>query len=263
MSPRRYFVKVARFKRLAPLSLLCLAALVLSSCGSSLLLISISASPTTGDTPLIVSFTAVVSAGLGGPFTFSWDFNNDGLTDATGQTTSATFKKSGDFTVVLKATDGFGQTATATVVISPRAIGPKIVIGEAVDPPDVLLSSGIVKISVENMPNGLQGMEVSAVANKFFTYDATVLRVTGISAVAPFGLDSFKIDNTTGRVTFIARAPAGGPFPSSAEVVRINVESVGPSGASSALGLGVRSLADGNNMPITGFSIIPGTARVR
>lgn len=263
MSPRRYFVQVARFKRFTLLSLLCLAAFTLSSCvGVPALLVSISASPTTGDTPLTVSFTAIVSSGLG-PFTFAWDFNNDGMTDATDQATSAAFKKSGDFTVTLNVTDSFGQTAIASVVISPRAIGPKVIVGEAVDPPDVLLSSGVVKISVENMPNGLQGMEVSAVANKFFTYDSGVLKVTGVSAMAPFGLDSFKIDNAAGKVTFIARAPAGGPFPSSAEIVRISVESVGPSGASSALGLAVRSLADGNNMPITGFSIIPGTARVR
>lgn len=263
MVPRGYSVEVTRYKRFTLLSLLGLAAFLLSSCvGVPPLLISIGASPTTGDTPLIVSFTAVVSSWLG-PFTFEWDFNNDGITDATGQTASATFKQSGDFTVVLRGTDSLGQTATATVVISPRAVGPKIVIGEAVDPPDVLLSSGVVKISAENMPKGLQGMEVSAVANKFFTYDPAVLRVTGIEAVAPFGLDSFKIDNTAGKVSFIARAPAGGPFPSSAEVVRINVESVGASGASSALGLAVRSLADSNNMPITGFSIIHGMARVR
>ncbi len=263
MAPRRYSVEVTHFKRFTLLLLLGLAAFTLSSCvGVPPLLISINASPTTGDTPLVVSFTAVVSSGLG-PFAFEWDFNNDGTTDATGQTTSAIFKRSGDFTVTLKVTDSFGQTAIATVVISPKAVGPKIVVGEAVDPPDVLLSSGIIKISVENMPNGLQGMEVSAVANKFFTYDPAVLKVTGISAVTPFGLDSFKIDNTAGKVGFIARAPAGGPFPVSAEIVRISVESVGASGASSALGLGVRNLADGNNMPITGFSIIPGMARVR
>lgn len=263
MAPGRYLFEVKHLKRLVLLSLFGLAAFALSSCGGiPPLLISISASPTTGDSPLVVSFTAMVYGGLE-PFTLAWDFNNDGITDATEQTTTATFKKSGDFTVTLKATDSFGQTAIATVVISPRAIGPKIIVGEAVDPPDVLLSNGVVKISVENMPNGLQGMEVSAVANKFFTYDPAVLRVTGVEAVAPFGLDSFKIDNATGRVTFIARTPAGGPFPSNAEIVRINVESVGASGASSALGLGVRNLADGNNLSITGFSIIPGTARVR
>lgn len=49
---------------------------------------------------------------------YQWDFNNDGVYDAEGATTSHTYTTKGTYTVTLKVTDSLGETDTDTCVIN-------------------------------------------------------------------------------------------------------------------------------------------------
>ena len=224
----------------------------------------IRASPTQGDTPLIVSFDGSASFDPDGQLaSFQWDFNSDGIPDATGPKATATFKKSGHFAIVLTVTDNAGARDSATVNISTKALGPKVIVGEAISPPDVELPGGVVKLSIENMPHGLQAIEVSAASGKFLTFDPKVVKAVSIQSVAPFQLDALRIDNTQGRVSFIARVTDSSSFPVDGEILRIRIESVGVRGATTPLKLEIANLVDGMGKSIVGFAVIPGSARIK
>jgi len=65
------------------------------------------ADPIKGDPPLSVFFNAKNSKDPdGGNLKYEWDFENDGVFDATGKTTSFEYTKIGKYTAILKVTDG-------------------------------------------------------------------------------------------------------------------------------------------------------------
>jgi PKD repeat protein len=66
-----------------------------------------SASQTVGTAPLTVNFTDA-STGTA-PFTYAWDFNNDGTVDSTGQNPSYTYNSIGTYSVKLTVTDAYGS----------------------------------------------------------------------------------------------------------------------------------------------------------
>jgi glucose/arabinose dehydrogenase len=90
----------------------------------------ISASPTTGDTPLTVAFDGSGSTDPEArPLTYSWDLNGDGtFGDATSPTTSHTYTSSGTYTASLRVTDDQGATDTASVTITVGNTAPVAVI---------------------------------------------------------------------------------------------------------------------------------------
>jgi PKD repeat protein len=71
-----------------------------------------SASPTSGDPPLTVQFTDLSS---GNPTSWSWDFENDGIVDATTQFPSHTYTVSGNYTAKLTVNGGSYQTVSISV----------------------------------------------------------------------------------------------------------------------------------------------------
>lgn len=78
---------------------------------------AVSASPTSGTVPLIVSFDAGASTDPDGDaLAYSWDFG-DGTT-ATGEVVQHTYTQAGSFTVVLTVTDGEGGSDTASISIA-------------------------------------------------------------------------------------------------------------------------------------------------
>ena len=76
----------------------------------------ISASPTTGNAPLTVTFNGAGSTDPeGGQLSYSWDLNGDGtFGDATAPTTSYTYSSSGTYQARLRVTDDQGATGNSS-----------------------------------------------------------------------------------------------------------------------------------------------------
>lgn len=78
--------------------------------------VSITASPTSGNAPLAVNFTANASDPDGYITSYSWNFG-DGQT-ASSASVSHTYQTAGNFTASVIVTDDFGNSAGASVVIT-------------------------------------------------------------------------------------------------------------------------------------------------
>jgi PKD repeat protein len=104
----------------------------------------VSADPTTGATPLTVSFDGGASNDPDGdPITYAWDLDDDGdFDDGTGSTASWTYSTDGSRTARLRVTDSRGASGTAatevvvgsepTAVIDAPVAGTTYAVGDAV-----------------------------------------------------------------------------------------------------------------------------------
>ncbi len=82
-----------------------------------------SATPTSGTTPLAVSFSSAGSNDPDGTITsYAWTFGDGGT--GSGATTSHTYTTAGTFTATLKVTDNAGATATKSLTITASAPAP-------------------------------------------------------------------------------------------------------------------------------------------
>jgi glucose/arabinose dehydrogenase len=90
----------------------------------------ITATPTSGNAPLAVSFDGTASSDpdAGDMLTYAWDFTGDGTVDATGPTAGFTYATSGTYTAKLRVTDSAGATSTASTQILVGTGGPVPVI---------------------------------------------------------------------------------------------------------------------------------------
>ena len=78
-----------------------------------------------GTVPLTVTFTDQ-STGTA-PFTYAWDFNNDGTRDSTSQNPSFTYQNTGTYTVKLTVTNTVGsdvETKSGYITVSPVPVAP-------------------------------------------------------------------------------------------------------------------------------------------
>ena len=91
------------------------------------------ATPASGAVPLAVTFDGSGSHAdprAGNTIaTYEWDFNNDGVYDATGVTATHTFTASGNYPVTLRVADSNGLTDTTSVTVT---VGPPV---PAIDTP--------------------------------------------------------------------------------------------------------------------------------
>ncbi|MCG5461512.1 ThuA domain-containing protein [Micromonospora sp. MED01] len=89
----------------------------------------VSATPTSGTAPLTVAFS---SAGTldpdGDPFTYAWDFDNNGTTDSTAANPSFTYTTNGTRSPTLTVRDTTGKTATASVVVTVGNSAPVVTV---------------------------------------------------------------------------------------------------------------------------------------
>src|SRR5579859_3826037 len=110
--------------------------------GSTPLTAATSASPTTGNAPLSVSFTGSASGGTA-PYSYSWNFG-DGSTSTT-QNPSHTYSSAGTYTATLTVTDSASpaHTATSSVTVTVNAIGNPLVATASATP-----TSGQVPVNV-------------------------------------------------------------------------------------------------------------------
>jgi glucose/arabinose dehydrogenase len=88
------------------------------------------ATPTEGDAPLSVSFNGTGSSDpdAGDTLTYSWDFNGDGTTDATGATGTYVYTAPGTHTARLTVSDPSGLSHAAVVTITVDSSAPSAVI---------------------------------------------------------------------------------------------------------------------------------------
>ncbi|MET8527508.1 ThuA domain-containing protein [Micromonospora sp. NPDC005172] len=89
----------------------------------------VTATPTSGTAPLTVTFS---SAGTldpdGDPFTYAWDFDNNGTTDSTAANPSFTYTTNGTRSPTLTVRDTTGKTATASVVVTVGNSAPVVTV---------------------------------------------------------------------------------------------------------------------------------------
>jgi PKD repeat protein len=101
-----------------------------------------SATPTTGNAPLSVSFTGSASGGTG-PYSYSWAFG-DGST-STSQNPSHTYSAAGTYTATLTVTDSASpaNTAVSSVTVTVSAVGNLLVATASATP-----TSGQIPVNV-------------------------------------------------------------------------------------------------------------------
>jgi hypothetical protein len=90
-------------------------------------IVKVSATPTSGEAPLTVTFS---SAGTTDPdgdsLRYAWDFNNDGVVDSRQANAVYTFTENGNFRPTLKVTDPTGRWASAEVILPVGTAAPKV-----------------------------------------------------------------------------------------------------------------------------------------
>jgi uncharacterized repeat protein (TIGR01451 family) len=82
------------------------------------------ATPTSGTSPLAVSFTSTGSFDPeGGPLTYGWDLDGDGTDDATTASAGFTYLNAGTYVARLRVTDngGLSDTDTVTIIVDNTA----------------------------------------------------------------------------------------------------------------------------------------------
>jgi len=89
---------------------------------------SITASPTSGEAALSVSFAGVCGDSDGSCVSYVWDFG-DGIGTSNAQNASYTFSTAGTYTVTLTVTDNDGATGEAAVDITVSSAPPPPVLG--------------------------------------------------------------------------------------------------------------------------------------
>jgi len=137
-------------------------------------------------------------------------------------------------------------------------IGPVIQITTVTILPE---ETGEVPIQIFDLLPGLQGIEVSAISGDFLTFDPGIIQVLGVEAVDPFTLDAVNIDNINGRISFIARTSATGPFPTDGEILKLIVKGINT--GESPLEISITNLADPDNLPIYNVKLIQGKVMIK
>ncbi len=79
--------------------------------------------PITGHAPLAVDFTADAADPDGQVATIAWDFDGDGVTDATGANATHTFTAAGSYPVTVRVTDNDGNDTTKQLTVTVAATG--------------------------------------------------------------------------------------------------------------------------------------------
>ncbi|WP_432050656.1 ThuA domain-containing protein [Verrucosispora sp. NA02020] len=89
----------------------------------------VSATPTSGVAPLTVQFSSAGSLDPDGdPFSYAWDFDNNGTTDSTAPNPSHTYTTNGVRTPTLTVRDSTGKTGTASTVVTVGNSAPVVTV---------------------------------------------------------------------------------------------------------------------------------------
>ncbi len=93
------------------------------------------ASPTNGQPPLTVNFSAAGSTDPDDPsstLTYAWDFTSDGVVDSTAPQASFTYQSTGQYLATLRVTDNHGASTDDAVAITVGNTAPVVTIDQPV-----------------------------------------------------------------------------------------------------------------------------------
>lgn len=117
------------------------------------------ASTNSGPVPLVVHFDGISSNDPDGDsLTYEWDFNGDGIVDATGETTSYTFTTVATYNVTLTVRDGNGGENSTSLMIDAGNTPPEVTI--ELPAPDARFAEG-QKLVLHGSATDLQDGELS------------------------------------------------------------------------------------------------------
>ena len=96
--------------------------------------VSITATPTSGQEPLVVSFDSTATdADPGDALTYAWDFDGNGTTDSTAEDPTHTYTATGVYVARLTVTDSNGLTGSANTTITVGNTAPTVTVNVPVE----------------------------------------------------------------------------------------------------------------------------------
>jgi hypothetical protein len=189
---------------------------------------AISADPTIGQAPLVVSLSAAGSVDPDGTaLTYAWDLDDDGLfDDTTGPTTSSTFSGVGGHKVTVQVKDADQGIATRSVTVTVTNTGPVAHIGT-----NPVSGSGPAPLAVAFDASGSSdpdggtltyawdldgdgayddGTDATAAATYQVGATKVALKVTDAHGTSGTAITTVDATNTAPAITRLTAYPAGG-----------------------------------------------------
>ncbi len=111
-------------------------------------------SPMTPGAGDLVTFTSTSTDSDGTITAYAWDFNNDGVTDATTASASYTFMAAGSYPVALTVTDNGGASASVTKTVAVTAVNVQPVASFTYSPSTVFATEPVAFTSTSFDPDG-------------------------------------------------------------------------------------------------------------
>ncbi|MCE8429597.1 MAG: PKD domain-containing protein [Candidatus Methanoperedens sp.] len=106
---------------------------------------------------------------------YEWDFNNDGVIDATGAIVSNTWPDDYSGTVTLKVTDTFGVSDTKSTTVTVNNVAPKVTIKDSY----YATIPVTLRIAGQGMVGNSVAIEIIQDANPLATSDNKIIRTPG------------------------------------------------------------------------------------
>jgi aryl-phospho-beta-D-glucosidase BglC (GH1 family)/uncharacterized protein YjdB len=154
-----------------------------SASGNRAPVVQLTASPTSGNPPTIVSFDASQSSDPDGDaLTFTWSFGDN--TSGTGSKPSHTYTAIGTYSAVVTVSDGKGGTANASITITITPAGSIPVTGVVLVPTSISIAAGTtIQLTATVSPSNATNKNVSwTSSNPTIASVNTTGVVTGVAA---------------------------------------------------------------------------------
>jgi PKD repeat protein len=168
--------------------------------------VSISAVPSSGYVPLAVQFDSNVSSG-NPPFSYEWDFDNDGAVDSAEESPLYIFNSAGTFTSVLTVTDSDGDSDSANMTITVLPVVHDISvdsINHSEEAGTVYLNDALeINATVSNQGSVAETFNVSLEIDSVVVGNQQLTLAAGASAVVSFDVASAA---PAGDRIFVVRA---------------------------------------------------------
>jgi PKD repeat protein len=190
---------------------------------SSPVSVTVSATPTSGEAPLTVQFTASASGGQE-PYSYAWDFNNDGATDDTTQNPRITLRTPLSYNVRLTVTDTNGNSASKMITVNVGLHVSRISLvsyfPKTIDLGDqaitfIIKNEGtevLTELDAKLIGNGIQHLSSTKISRlnpgdqDSITVQAKFLQPGSVQAIAKISDNSFSVNFSVGSLLQLSHA---------------------------------------------------------